>query len=95
MPLPLSSRHHSEEGLISAQDGAVVPVRAGRSKNPCNPEVVDVADLAYCSALGDTLHDAVSEVEAVIAAWLEAATSSARAMPPPSTRMTQAQVLAE
>jgi len=52
--------------------------------------VADVPDLTYCSALGDTPHDAVAEVEAAIAAWLEAATSSGRSIPQPSTRMARA-----
>ncbi len=52
--------------------------------------VADVPDLTYCSALGDTLHDAVAEVEVAIAAWLETATSSGRSIPPPSARMARA-----
>ena len=52
--------------------------------------VADVPDLTYCSALGDTPHDAVAEVEVAIAAWLEAATSSGRSIPQPSARMAQA-----
>ena len=52
--------------------------------------VADVADLSYCSALGDTPHDAVAEVEVAIAAWLEAASSSGRSIPPPSSRMARA-----
>ncbi len=52
--------------------------------------VADVPDLTYCSALGDTPHDAVAEVEVAIAAWLETATSSGRSIPQPSTRMARA-----
>jgi predicted RNase H-like HicB family nuclease len=52
--------------------------------------VADVPDLAYCSALGDTPHEAVAEVEVAIEAWLDAATSSGRAVPEPSARMAQA-----
>ena len=52
--------------------------------------VADVPDLTYCSALGDTPHDAVAEVEFAIAAWLEAAASSGRSIPPPSARIVRA-----
>ena len=48
--------------------------------------VADVPDLAYCSALGDTPHEAVAEVEVAMAAWLEAAKSSGRQAPRPSAR---------
>lgn len=49
--------------------------------------IADVPDLTYCSALGDTPHDAVADAEVAIAAWLEAAESSGRPIPKPSTRM--------
>jgi predicted RNase H-like HicB family nuclease len=52
--------------------------------------VADVPDLAYCSALGDTPHEAVVEVEIAINAWIEAATSSGCAVPEPSARLAQA-----
>jgi predicted RNase H-like HicB family nuclease len=52
--------------------------------------VADVPDLAYCSAVGETPHEAVAEVEIAINAWLEAAASSGRAVPEPSARMAQA-----
>ena len=52
--------------------------------------VADVPDLSYCSALGDTPHDAVAEVEVAIASWLEAAWSSGQSIPPPSSRMARA-----
>ncbi len=52
--------------------------------------VADVPDLRYCSATGDTPHDAVVEVETAIGAWLEAAKSSGRPIPVPSTRLAQA-----
>lgn len=52
--------------------------------------VADVPDLSYCSALGDTPHDAVAEVEVAIAAWLEAASLSGRSIPPPSSRLARA-----
>jgi len=52
--------------------------------------VADAPDLTYCSALGDTPHDAVAEVEVAIEAWLDAAKSSGRSVPQPSARMAQA-----
>jgi predicted RNase H-like HicB family nuclease len=52
--------------------------------------VADAPDLAYCSAVGDAPHEAVAEVEIAIKVWLEAATSSRRAVPEPSARMAQA-----
>lgn len=52
--------------------------------------VADVPDLAYCSAFGETPHDAVAEVEIAIAAWLDAAKASGRSAPQPSARMAQA-----
>lgn len=48
--------------------------------------VANVPDLVYCSALGDTPHEAVAEVEAAIEAWLEAARAAGRQIPPPSLR---------
>ena len=52
--------------------------------------VADVPDLAYCSALGDSPHEAVAEVEVAIEAWLETARSSGRPVPPPSARSVHA-----
>ena len=52
--------------------------------------VADVPDLAYCSALGGTPHEAVAEVEVAIQAWLEAAQASGRAIPSPSVRAIRA-----
>lgn len=46
--------------------------------------VADVPDLGCCSAFGDTPHEAVSEVEVAIEAWLEAARSSGLPVPSPS-----------
>jgi predicted RNase H-like HicB family nuclease len=46
--------------------------------------IADVPDLPYCSAVGDTPHEAVAEVETAVAAWLEAARASGRAIPDPS-----------
>ena len=52
--------------------------------------VADVPDLAYCSAVGDTPHEAVAEVEVAIQAWLEAAESTGRAIPLPSAHAAHA-----
>lgn len=52
--------------------------------------VADVPDLAYCSATGDTPHEAVAEVEIAIEAWLEAALSTGRPVPTPSASALQA-----
>jgi predicted RNase H-like HicB family nuclease len=49
--------------------------------------IADVPDLTYCSAVGDTPHEAVAEVELAIAAWLEAASSSGRSIPGASARV--------
>ena len=38
--------------------------------------VADVPDLPYCSAIGDTPHEAVAEVEIAAEAWLAAARES-------------------
>ncbi len=40
--------------------------------------VADVPDLAFCSALGDTPHEAVAEVEMAVEAWLEASQAGGR-----------------
>ncbi len=45
--------------------------------------VADVPDLPYCSALGDTPHEAVAEVEVAVRAWLDAAKASGRQVPQP------------
>lgn len=52
--------------------------------------MADVPDLSYCSATGDTPHQAVAEVETAVEAWLEAARSSARPIPSPSVKVAQA-----
>ncbi len=52
--------------------------------------VADVPDLRYCSALGDTPHEAVAEVEMAVAAWLEAARGEGRPIPQPSLRAVRA-----
>jgi predicted RNase H-like HicB family nuclease len=49
--------------------------------------IADVPDLTYCSAVGDTPHEAVAEVELATAAWLEAASSSGRSIPEASARV--------
>lgn len=48
--------------------------------------IADVPDLAYCSALGDTPHEAVQQVETAIEVWIEAAREAGREVPPPSSR---------
>ncbi len=52
--------------------------------------VANVPDLRFCSAVGDTPHEAVAEVEVAITAWLEAAAAGGRPIPPPSVRAAQA-----
>lgn len=46
--------------------------------------VADIPDLAFCSALGDSPHEAVAEVELAAEAWLEAAKEAGRPIPEPS-----------
>ena len=48
--------------------------------------VADIPDLAFCSAIGNTPHEAVAEVEVAIEAWLESARASGRPIPAPSPR---------
>lgn len=52
--------------------------------------VADVPDLPYCSAVGDTPHEAVAQVETAIEAWLDAARSAGRPIPAPSVRAVHA-----
>jgi len=52
--------------------------------------VADVPDLSYCSAVGDTPHEAVAEVEVAVIAWIEAAKTSGREVPKPSVRAVRA-----
>ena len=52
--------------------------------------VADVQDLNFCSAVGDTPHEAVSDVEVAIEVWLEAARSSGRPIPSPSVHAVRA-----
>ncbi|MGH9054561.1 MAG: type II toxin-antitoxin system HicB family antitoxin [Acidimicrobiales bacterium] len=46
--------------------------------------VADVPDLEFCSAFGDTPHDAVAEVEVAIEAWIDAARQTGRPIPEPT-----------
>jgi predicted RNase H-like HicB family nuclease len=52
--------------------------------------VADVPDLTYCSAFGDTPHEAVAEAEVAIDAWLTAAELGGRPIPKPSGRLAKA-----
>jgi len=47
-------------------------------------------DLPHCASHGPTPHEAVAEVEDAIAAWLDAARSTGRAIPQPSQRAARA-----
>ena len=68
---------------------AVYPIDVFWSEED-NAWVADVPDLAYCSATGETAHEAVAEVELAIELWLEAARSSGRTIPTPSSRAVRA-----
>lgn len=48
--------------------------------------VVDIPDLAHCSALGATAEEALREVALAKAAWLESARADHRPIPPPRYR---------
>lgn len=48
--------------------------------------VADIPDLPLCSAFGKTAEEAVREVDAAKAAWIEAARSEGRTIPPPTYR---------
>jgi len=48
--------------------------------------IADIPDLAMCSAFGETPTEALREVEAAKAAWLEAATAEGRPIPEPRYR---------
>ncbi|MGI9009181.1 MAG: type II toxin-antitoxin system HicB family antitoxin [Streptosporangiaceae bacterium] len=52
--------------------------------------IADVPDLPHCTSHGPTPHDAVSEVETAIEAWLEAAEITGRPVPRPSLRAARA-----
>lgn len=48
--------------------------------------IADVPDLDSCSAFGDTPEEALSEVERAKAAWLAAAKTAGKPIPPPRYR---------
>lgn len=52
--------------------------------------IADAPDLEFCSAVGDTPHQAVAELEVAIKVWIDAAASSGRNVPPPSRRAVRA-----
>ncbi|MGH9071913.1 MAG: type II toxin-antitoxin system HicB family antitoxin, partial [Acidimicrobiales bacterium] len=73
-------RHH--DGLVGAQP---TDQSLPRQRSTLHEAwVADVPDLAYCSAFGDTPHEAVNEVEVAVQVWLEAAESVGREVTRPS-----------
>ena len=48
--------------------------------------VADIPDLKFCSALGETLEEAVREVQVAKAAWLKAARQRGKPIPKPLYR---------
>ena len=48
--------------------------------------IADIPDLALCSAFGSTPAEALAEVEAAKAAWLEVAREESRPIPEPTYR---------
>ncbi len=48
--------------------------------------IADIPDLKYCSALGATPEEALHEVIKARKAWLKAAKSEAKPIPPPKYR---------
>jgi len=52
--------------------------------------IADVPDLPYCTAHGDTPHEAVAEVEVAADAWIAAAKEAGRPIPEPSPRAVRA-----
>jgi predicted RNase H-like HicB family nuclease len=48
--------------------------------------IADVPDLDACSAFGDTAEEALREVQLAKEAWLEAARSEGKPIPPPRYR---------
>ncbi|NOY41329.1 MAG: type II toxin-antitoxin system HicB family antitoxin [Planctomycetes bacterium] len=48
--------------------------------------IADIPDLKACSAFGVTPEEALKEVEAAKAAWLEAAQQAGKPIPPPKYR---------
>ncbi len=48
--------------------------------------IADIPDLEYCSAFGETPEQALAELEIAKTAWLEAARSVGKRIPPPRYR---------
>jgi predicted RNase H-like HicB family nuclease len=48
--------------------------------------IADIPDLESCSAFGDTLQEALAEVERAKEAWLAAARAQGKPVPPPRYR---------
>jgi len=48
--------------------------------------IADIPDLPHCSAFGETQDQALAEVLKAKAAWLEAARSEGKPIPPPAFR---------
>ena len=48
--------------------------------------IADIPDLAHCSAFGETPEQALEEILKAKAAWIEAARSEGKPVPPPSYR---------
>ena len=48
--------------------------------------IADIPDLEYCSAFGKTPEQALAELEIAKTAWLEAARSVGKRIPPPRYR---------
>ena len=48
--------------------------------------IADIPDLESCSAFGDTAEQALAEVERARTAWLEAARTEGKPIPPPRYR---------
>lgn len=59
---------------------------------PDDAYVADIPDLEACSALGDTPEAALREVLVARQAWLEAARSAGKPVPPPTYRPVHYQV---
>ncbi len=45
--------------------------------------IADIPDLQFCSAFGDTPEEALKEVQIAKTAWLEAAHTEGKPIPPP------------
>jgi len=46
--------------------------------------IADIPDLAFCSAFGETAEEALAAVLRAKAAWIEAARSEGKPIPPPA-----------